>query len=94
MIRLLQTTGACVVHPVYITPPEEWLVEGGTKVDDLMDDIIRSQARAGCESYLRTLDKSKVTTLTDIIKFNIENADQEFDEGTEIYIHLIINPKY
>lgn len=49
-----------------------------------MDDIILSQARAGCESYLCTLDKSEVTTLTDVIKFNIENADQEFDEGTEI----------
>lgn len=33
VIRLLQTTGARVVHPVYITPPEEWLVEGGTNVE-------------------------------------------------------------
>ena len=49
MIDLLRRSGANVVHPVYITPPEEWLVEGGSNVDDLMDDIMRSQARVGYE---------------------------------------------
>jgi amidase len=81
VVELFRNSGANVVHAVYITPPEEWLVEGGTNVDDLMDDIMRSQARAGCDYYLRTLDGSDLKTLEDIIAFNESNADNEFDDG-------------
>jgi amidase len=81
VIKVLRDSGAKVTHPVYITPPEKWLVEGGTNVDDLMDDIMRSQARAGCEYYLRTLEDSKITKLQDIIDFNNVNPEKEFDEG-------------
>ncbi|KAF2105614.1 amidase signature domain-containing protein [Lophiotrema nucula] len=80
VMNLLRTSGAHVVHPVYITPPEKWLVEGGTDVDDLMDDIMRSQARAGCEYYLGTLDDPKITSLQDIIDFNNAHPEKEFDE--------------
>lgn len=55
VIDLVRTSGACVVHTVFIAPPENWLVEGGANVDDLMDGIMRSQARAGCEYYLGAL---------------------------------------
>jgi amidase len=81
VIDLLRRSGANVVHPVYITPPEEWLVEGGTNVDDLMDDIMRSQARAGCEYYLGTLDGCDMKSLEDIIEFNKATAAKEFDDS-------------
>jgi amidase len=80
-IDLVRTSGARVVHPVFITPPEDWLVEGGTNVDDLMDNILRSQARAGCEYYLGTLEDCNVKTMSDIIAFNKANAEKEFDDG-------------
>jgi amidase len=69
------------VHLVYITPPEEWLVEGETHVDDLMYDIMRSQARAGCEYYLGTIDGCDIRSIEDIIEFNKANAEKEFDDG-------------
>jgi hypothetical protein len=80
-IDLLRKHGARIVHPVYITPPEKCLVEDGTDVNDLMNDIIRSQIRAGCEYYLSTLDNPAVTDLAGIIEINEANADEEFDEG-------------
>ncbi|KAF2657867.1 amidase signature enzyme [Lophiostoma macrostomum CBS 122681] len=79
-IKLLRELGAKVTNPVYITPPEKWLVERGIDVNDLMTDIMRSQARAGCENYLRTLDHSQVTGLQDIIDFNDANPEKEYDE--------------
>lgn len=45
---------------------------------------MRSQARDGCESYLKTLEDPKVKNLQDIIDFNIRNAEKEFDEGMSI----------
>ncbi|OAG19567.1 amidase signature enzyme [Alternaria alternata] len=80
VIDLVRDSGARVVHPVFITPPEDWLVEGGTNVDDLMDDIMRSQARAGCEYYLSTLEDCNMKTMSDIIEFNKANAEKEFDD--------------
>lgn len=71
-----------MIHPIYITPPDEWLIKGGTNVDGLIDDIIRSQARAGCEYYLESLEDSKPKSLEDIIEYNKDYADKEFDEGT------------
>jgi amidase len=82
VITLLRVSGANVVYPVYITPPEEWLVEVATNVDDLMDDIMRSQARAGCEYYLGTLDDPEVKNLQSLIDFNKANPEKEFDDGT------------
>jgi amidase len=70
-----------VVHPVHITPPETFLLEDGTNIGDLMGSVMRSQARAGCETYLRTLDDSDVRTLEDIIEYNEAHADREFDAG-------------
>jgi amidase len=81
VIDQLRRSGANVVHPVYITSPEEWLVESGTNVDDLMDDVMRSQARAGCEDYLGTLDGCDMKSLEDIIEFNKANAGKEFDNS-------------
>jgi amidase len=69
------------VHPVYITPPEGCLIEGGTDVNDRMNDIIRSQVRAGCDYYLSTLDNPAVTDLAGIIEFNEANADEELEDG-------------
>lgn len=40
-----------------------------------------SQAREGCESYLKGLEASKVRDLQDIIKFNEDNKEIEFDAG-------------
>lgn len=87
-IALVRSSGARVVHPVYITPAEQCPVDGGTNVGDLMNDIIRNQMRAGCESYLRTLDKSSMRTLADMIAFNDANADKEFDDGEYSYSHM------
>lgn len=87
-IDLVQTSGARVVHPVFITPPQDWLVEGGTNVDDLMGDILSSQASAGCECYLGTLEGCDVKTLSDIIAFNNANAEKEFDDGN-VSFHLL-----
>jgi amidase len=64
------------------------LVEGGTNVDDLMDDIVRSQARAGCEYYFGTLDDGNMKTMRDIIKFNNANAEKEVDAG-DISFYLL-----
>ncbi|KAF2498920.1 amidase signature enzyme [Lophium mytilinum] len=83
-IDLLRASGAKVVHPVHITPPEKCLVEGGTDVDDLMVDIMRSQARAGCEFYLKSLENPRVRNLQDIIAFNAANPEKEFDEAQEM----------
>ena len=46
-----------------------------------MNDIIRSQVSAGCETYLSTLGDPKMKALADIIKFNEANAEKEFDDG-------------
>lgn len=69
------------MHPVFVTPPEKWLVGDGTNVDDLMDDILRSEVRTGCEYYLSTLDDSEFKTLQDIIDYNASHPDHEFHEG-------------
>jgi hypothetical protein len=45
------------------------------------DPILGSQARAGCESYLRGLDYTKVNDLKEAMEFNEVNHDMEFDEG-------------
>ncbi|KAF2441737.1 amidase signature enzyme [Karstenula rhodostoma CBS 690.94] len=79
-IELLRKSGANVVHPVYITPPEEWGVEDRTNVSDLMDDILHSQVRAGCEYYLGTLHDNELKTLQDIIDYNSSHSDKEFHE--------------
>ncbi|ESZ98762.1 hypothetical protein SBOR_0868 [Sclerotinia borealis F-4128] len=80
-IQMIQEHGGRVVHPVHITPPEEYIVDSeGGNVDDLMDNIMRSQARDGCKKYLSSLEYSKVNDLKDIINFNQANAAIEFDD--------------
>jgi amidase len=46
-----------------------------------MDNIMRSQARAGCEYYLATLDGCDMISLEDIIESNKADAEKEFDDG-------------
>ncbi|KAF2823653.1 amidase signature enzyme [Ophiobolus disseminans] len=81
-----------VVHLVHITPPEKYFVEGGIDINDLMNDIIRSQARVGCESCLGTLDASAVRTLDDIIAFSEAKADKEL--GEDIIKNLEISKQW
>lgn len=83
--NLLRSFGAWAIHPVFITPPEDWLVEGGINFDDLMEDIMRSEARAGCECYLGTLEDGNMKTLSDIMAFNEANDDKEFDDGNTFF---------
>ncbi|KAF2806717.1 amidase signature enzyme [Mytilinidion resinicola] len=76
-IDQLRESGANVVHLVCITPPEQWRVEGGTRD---VDDLMRSQTRAGYEFYLRSFEDPKVRSLQDTIAFNAANPETEFDE--------------
>ncbi|PVH86312.1 amidase signature enzyme [Cadophora sp. DSE1049] len=77
--------GGRVVHPVHITPPKEYIVdEDGGIVDDLMDDVMKSQAREGCEKYLSSLAYTKVHNLKDIIELNDSNVATEFDETLDM----------
>ena len=48
---------------------------------DRADQLPGEQAKTGFEQYLQTLKVSKVRSLEDIIQFNKDNADLEFDHG-------------
>ncbi|KAL5328043.1 hypothetical protein ACEPPN_005750 [Leptodophora sp. 'Broadleaf-Isolate-01'] len=81
-IDKIREHGGRVVHPVHITPPEGYIAdEDGGNVDDLMDDVMKSQAREGCEKYLSSLAYTKVHNLKEIIEFNDSNVATEFDEN-------------
>ncbi|KAH9209837.1 amidase signature domain-containing protein [Leptodontidium sp. 2 PMI_412] len=81
-IDKIREHGGRVVHPVHITPPEGYIVdEDGGNVDDLMDDVMKSQAREGCEKYLSSLAYTKVHNVKEIIEFNDSNVATEFDEN-------------
>ncbi|KAF2837325.1 amidase signature enzyme [Patellaria atrata CBS 101060] len=81
-----------VAHPVYITPPENCLAEGGTNVDDLMDDIMRTQARDESSFFcLDGLENAKIKSLQDIIDFNSANEVKEFhpiieEDGVDVIV--------
>ncbi|KAM4063679.1 amidase [Hirsutella rhossiliensis] len=74
----LRKNGVKVVD-VYITPPEVYMI-GDTNVDDVMDSIIRQQAKAGFERFLKALKFSKVRSLDEVIEFNQAHADVEFNK--------------
>ncbi|KAF4513450.1 hypothetical protein G6O67_000720 [Ophiocordyceps sinensis] len=73
----LRKNGVKVVD-VYIIPPEAYMI-GDTNVDDLTDSIIRQQAKAGFERYLKALKFSKVRSLEEVIEFNQAHANVEFN---------------
>ncbi|CAM1505655.1 Fc.00g112920.m01.CDS01 [Cosmosporella sp. VM-42] len=67
------------VVDAYLTPPEDFMI-GDTNVDDLMDIIIKHQGKNGSERFLKDLEFSKVRTLEDVVKFNNDHSDVEFDK--------------
>jgi amidase len=70
------------VKDVYITPPEQYMVDG-VNVDDLMDVIINRQSKRGFDDYLKDLQYTDVHTLAEVIKFNERHPDLEFHKGEQ-----------
>ncbi|KAH8779991.1 amidase signature domain-containing protein [Diaporthe sp. PMI_573] len=75
----LQSNGAKVID-IDIEEPGNVTV-GDTNIGELMYTIINQEAKSGIDRFLQFFEYSKVRTLNDLVIFNDEHADVEFDKG-------------
>lgn len=55
----------------------------------LLSGLQDQEAKSGIERFLQFFEYSKVRTLNDLVKFNDEHADVEFDKGPSTILAII-----
>lgn len=74
----LREHGVRVIHLAKIMHPKEYVIES-TNVNSVMSKVMGSEVRDGCDRYLQQLAQSEVRLMGDIIEFNEDNPELEFD---------------